>query len=249
VLLVQLMRRVSLPGESLYAVRSLLAAAAIYGIATVAHGSGFLAVFVAGVLVGDARAPFKREIERFHSSLASLAEITVFAALGLTFHFTDLAKNHIWLEGIVLALILGIAVRPLVVVGLLTPIRLRWGERAFIAWVGLRGAAPLVLGTFGLLSGIEDSERIYNLVVVVVTVSVLLHGSTAMLAARRLGIPTRSRQLEPYSVYIGLQEEPEGVVRYQVSPGSHAAGRRVRDLAIGDSTWISLIVVRRVFEG
>jgi potassium/hydrogen antiporter len=242
VLLLQLMRRVSLPGESLYAVRSLLAAVAIYGVATVAHGSGFLAVFVAGVLVGDARVPFKREIVRFHSSLASLAEIIVFAALGLTFHFADLAKENIWLDGVLLALILGILVRPLVVVSLLAPIRLRWAERSFIAWVGLRGAAPLVLATFGLLSGIEGSTRIYNLVVVMVTVSVLLHGSTTMLAARRLGIPMRRRQLEPYSVYVGLQEEPEGVVRYRVAAGSHADGRRVRDLSIGDSTWISLIV-------
>ncbi|MFL6012419.1 MAG: potassium/proton antiporter [Gaiellaceae bacterium] len=241
-LLLQLMRRVSLPGESLYAVRSLLAAAAIYGVATVAEGSGFLAVFVAGVLVGDARVPFKREIERFHSSLASLAEIIVFAALGLTFHFADLAKENIWLDGVLLALILGILVRPLVVVSLLAPIRLRWAERSFIAWVGLRGAAPLVLATFGLLSGIEGSTRIYNLVVVMVTVSVLLHGSTTMLAARRLRIPMRRRQLEPYSVYVGLQEEPEGVVRYRVAPGTHAEGRRVRDLSIGDSTWISLIV-------
>jgi potassium/hydrogen antiporter len=241
-LLLQLMRRVSLPGESLYAVRSLVAAMAIYGVATVAHGSGFLAVFVAGILVGDARAPFKREIERFHSSLASLAEITVFAALGLTFHFADLAKDRIWLDGLLLALILGVLVRPLLVVALLAPIRLRWGERSFIAWVGLKGAAPLLLATFGLLSGIEGASRIYNLVVVIVTVSVLLQGSTAMLAARRLGIPTRSRRLEPYSVYVGLEEEPEGVVRYRVAPGSHAAGRRVRDLSIGDSTWISLIV-------
>jgi cell volume regulation protein A len=240
--LLQLMRRVSLPSESLYAVQTLVAAAAIYGVATVAHGSGFLAVFVAGILVGDARAPFKREIERFHSSLASLAEITVFAALGLTFHFADLVKDRIWLDGLLLALILAVLLRPLVVVALLAPIRLRWAERSFIAWVGLKGAAPLLLATFGLLSGIDGASRIYNLVVVIVTVSVLLQGSTAVLAARRLGIPTRMRRLEPYAVYVGLEEEPEGIVRYRVAPGSHAAGRRIRDLSIGDSTWISLIV-------
>src|SRR5439155_14397714 len=83
-LLIPIMRRISLPNEGLYPLRTLAAAGVIYAVATVAHGSGFLAVFVAGILVGDIRAPYKAEIERFHTSLASLAEIVVFVALGLT---------------------------------------------------------------------------------------------------------------------------------------------------------------------
>jgi cell volume regulation protein A len=240
--LVQLMQRVSLPSESLYAVRTLAAAAVIYGAATVAHGSGFLAVFVAGILVGDARAPFKREIERFQDALASLAEIAVFAALGLTFHFADLTKERIWLDGILLALLLGVIARPAVVYTLLAPIRMRWAERTFIAWTGLRGAVPILLATFAILEGLDGGRRIYHIVVVVVIFSVVVQGSSVLFAARRLGIPMRTRELEPYSLYVGLQEEPEGVVRYRVAPKTHAANRRVRDLSIGDSTWISLIV-------
>jgi cell volume regulation protein A len=241
-LLLQLMRRISLPSESLYAIRTLVAAAVIYGAASLAHGSGFLAVFVAGLLLGDARAPFKREMERFQSALASLAEITVFAALGLTFHFSDLAKGGIWLDGILLAVLLGLVARPLVVYALLAPMRMRWAERTFIAWAGLKGAVPILLSTFALLEGLGAGPRIYNIVVVVVTFSVVVQGSTVILAARVLRIPMRVRELEPYSLYVGLQEEPEGVVRYRVSQGSQAAGRRVRDLPIGDRTWISLIV-------
>src|ERR671934_2584321 len=143
-LLLPLMR-VSLPSESLYAIRTLVAAAVLYGVATIAHGSGFLAVFVAGLLLGDARAPFKAEIERFHSSLSSLAEIVVFVALGITFHFRDLGRGGIWLDGILLALLLGLVARPLVVAVLLAPIRLRWAERVFIGWGGLKGAVPILL--------------------------------------------------------------------------------------------------------
>jgi potassium/hydrogen antiporter len=241
-LLLQLMRRVSLPSEGLYAVRTLVAASVIYGVASLAHGSGFLAVFVAGLLIGDARAPFKREIERFQDALASLAEITVFAALGLTFHFSDLAKNQIWLDGILLAVLLGLLVRPLVVYALLAPMRMRWAEKTFIAWTGLKGAVPILLATFVVLQGLDGGPRIYNIVVVVVLFSVVVQGSTVPLAARRLGIPMRVHELEPYSLYVGLQEEPEGVVHYRVAPKTHAANRRVRDLSIGDSTWISLIV-------
>src|SRR5918912_4602344 len=101
-LLVWVMRNVSLPHAGLYPLRTLAAAGVIYGVATVAHGSGFLAVFVAGVLVGDERAPYKAEIERFHTSLASLAEIVVFTALGLTIHLGHLGTRVV-VDGIALA--------------------------------------------------------------------------------------------------------------------------------------------------
>jgi cell volume regulation protein A len=98
--LLWLMRRVSLPGEGLYPIRVLAIAGIIYGVASVLHGSGFLAVFVAGLLIGDARAPYKGEIERFHSALASLAEIVVFAALGFTVDLTNLFTRGDWSDGL-----------------------------------------------------------------------------------------------------------------------------------------------------
>lgn len=104
--LLMFMRRVALPSEGLYSLRVLTGALAIYGVATVAHGSGFLAVFVAGILLGDERAPYKREIEGFHSSLASLAEIVAFVMLGLTIRLRDLPDGRAWLIGLVLALLL-----------------------------------------------------------------------------------------------------------------------------------------------
>ena len=85
------MRHVPLPGEGLYPLRTLAGALAIFGVAALAHGSGFLAVFIAGILVGEARAPYKREIEHFHSALASMGEILAFVVLGLTVHLADLA--------------------------------------------------------------------------------------------------------------------------------------------------------------
>src|ERR671934_1410443 len=112
--LLRLMRNVSLPNEGLYPLRTLAAAGVVYGAAAVAHGSGFLAVFVTGLLVGDARAPYKAEIERFHTSLASIAEIVVFAALGLTVDLTDLGNENLWADGLLLALLLAVVARPLV---------------------------------------------------------------------------------------------------------------------------------------
>ena len=90
------MQRIPLPSGALYPLQTLLGAGAIYGLATVAHGSGFLAVFVAGIFLGDVRAPYKAEIERFHSSLASLAEIIAFTVLGLTVSLGDLFSTWAW---------------------------------------------------------------------------------------------------------------------------------------------------------
>src|SRR5215211_153301 len=102
--LLYLMRNVSLPREGLYPLRVLALGAVIYGVASLLHGSGFLAVFVAGLLIGDSPAPYKREIENFHTSLASLAEIAVFVALGLTINLGGIGDE--WGRGLLLALLL-----------------------------------------------------------------------------------------------------------------------------------------------
>ena len=152
-LLVRAMRRLPLPSEGLYPLRTLAISIGLYGLATVLHGSGFLAVFLAGILVGDVAAPFKREIQRFHSSLASLAEIIAFVVLGLTVSLSDLAHGNTWWIGLVLAVLLAFVVRPLLVGPLLLATRLRAAERVFVLWSGLKGAVPILLGTYVLAAG------------------------------------------------------------------------------------------------
>ena len=235
--------RVPMPSEGLYPIRTLTAAGVIYGAATVAHGSGFLAVFVAGLLIGDARAPYKAEIERFHTSLASLAEIVVFAALGLTIDLTNLRNGGVLAHGLLLALLLAFVARPLVVAPLLAPVRLRMGERLFIMWGGLKGAVPILLATFVLLAGVEDAETIYNIVFIVVAVSVLVQGSSVPFVARRLGVPMREIEPEPWDLSIRLRREPERQLeRFVVRGRSRVVRRAIRDLPIGENSWISLVV-------
>jgi potassium/hydrogen antiporter len=185
-------RRIVLPNPALYPLRTLAAAGAIYGLATVAHGSGFLAVYIAGILIGDADIPAKRGIERFHTSLASLAEIIVFVALGLTVDLTALGEDHRWLDGLILALVLAFVARPLAVGPLLVPARLTNGERLFVMWSGLKGAVPILLASFAVLGNVEGAERIYGIVFVVVAFSVTLQGATIPYAAGRLGVPMRT---------------------------------------------------------
>jgi potassium/hydrogen antiporter len=189
-LLGEWLKRFSLPSPGLYTLRTLAGAGIIYGVAAIAGGSGFLAVFVAGLLVGDVRAPFKAEAEVFHEALSSLAEIVVFIALGLTISLSSL-DGQIWIDGLLLAAALAFLIRPIVVWPLLLPTRLRHGERAFVVWGGLKGAVPILLAAFALGHGIHNADRIYNLVFVVVLASVLVQGTTVPYAARRLGVPMR----------------------------------------------------------
>jgi potassium/hydrogen antiporter len=188
-LLLPLTRRVVLPSPALYPLRMLAAAGVIYGAATLVHGSGFLAVFVAGILIGDRPQPHRREVDAFLESVGSLAEIAMFVALGLTIDLTELFDSNAWFEGIALAALLAFVIRPLVVGLLLLPVRLDWGERLFVMWSGLKGAVPILLAALALLGGVDDGDEIYGIVFVVVLFSVLVQGSLVPTVAARLNFP------------------------------------------------------------
>jgi cell volume regulation protein A len=190
-LLVVFMRRVQLPGEGLYPLRTLAAAGIIYGLASVAHGSGFLAVFIAGLALSELDVPYKRQIQRFHTALASLGEIVVFVVLGLTVSVSQLFDDRVWLDGLLLAIALAFVARPVGLAPLLAPMKLRLGEKVFIAWGGLKGAVPILLAAFAILAGADEARRIYEIVFVVVLFSVVVQGSTVPFAASRLGVPMR----------------------------------------------------------
>jgi cell volume regulation protein A len=240
-LLAPAVRQIRLPSEGLYPVLALVMAAVLYAITTIAHGSGFLAVFLLGLQLGDQRLPFKGEIERFQASLATLAELVVFVALGLTIHLSDLGARD-WLEGIAIGAVLGLAVRPIVVAATLARADLSRNEKAFIAWSGLKGAVPILLAAFGLLGHVDDGERIYNIVFVVVLVSVVGQGTFVPLVADRLNIPMRMRERLPWELSVRVGTEPSRVAEHVVEENSPWDGTTIDDLPLADDAWITLVV-------
>jgi len=236
------MRRIALPSDGLYPIRTLVSALLLYGIAALAHGSGFLAVFAAGIVLGDENAPYKREITRFHSALASLAEIIAFVVLGLTVNLHELSSADAWVPGLVLGLLLLVVIRPLFVGLCLLPARMRRNERAFVLFAGLKGAVPILLGSFLLESGVADANRYYAVVVVVVAFSVIVQGTLTPHAARLLGVPMRTVEPEPWALGVRLRDEARGVHHLTVATGSPADGHTLADLPLPDGAWVSFVV-------
>jgi cell volume regulation protein A len=224
------MRRVALPSEGLYPLRTLAFVFALYAVVALLHGSGFLAVFVAGIVVGEERAPFKREIERFHSALASLAEIAAFVVLGLSVILRDLVRVDVWVPAVVIAVVLAAVIRPLCVGACLVPARLRRNETVFVLFAGLKGAVPLLLGTTLLAAHVHDPTRLYSIVVDVVVLSVLVQGSLVPTVAGWLRLPVRVAQPQPWAFGVRLTDEPTDVLRVTVGPRSAAIGQSIRDL-------------------
>ncbi len=235
------MRRLQLPHQGLYPVRTLAAAAVIYGLATVTGGSGFLAVFIAGILVGDIATPFKADVRRFHGSLASLGEIVAFTVLGLTVSLKTLPTGHAWQIGLVLAVLLAVLVRPLLVGLLFLPVKLTGGERIFVLWSGLKGAVPILLGTFVIASGIPETERIYDIIFVAVAFSVIVQGSLVPWVAGKAKVPMRDMPLRPWDLDIRLSSQPHTLTSHVVVAGSPADGATVRAIHHDHHLWVSLL--------
>jgi potassium/hydrogen antiporter len=236
------LRHLPLPSGGLYPLLTLAAASGLYGLATVAAGSGFLAVFVAGIVLGDAATPFKADVERFHASLASLSEIIAFVVLGATVSVSELVRGNAWLIGLLLAVLLTLVVRPLAVGPLLLATRLRTGERLFVLWSGLKGAVPILLGTYLLASEEARAYHAYEIIVVVVAFSVIVQGGLVPTMAARLRVPMREVEPRPWALGVRLRDQPTGAHRYRITAGAPADGRSVRDLHLGEDIWISLVV-------
>ena len=240
-LLLRLMRRLPLPSAALHPLQVIAGAFVLYGLATVLEGSGFLAVFLAGILIGDERAPYKREIEQFAGALASLSEIVAFVVLGLSVQVGPILTGASLRNGLLVAALLMVLVRPVLVGLVLAPIRLSRGERGFVLFSGLKGAVPILLGTYVLADGAAHAQELYEIIFVVVLVSVMLQGGLVPVVARMLGVPMRVVEPAPWALGMRFRDEPEGLHRYVVAPGSPADGCSLADLEVGESFWVSLV--------
>ena len=233
--------RVNLDAAGLYPILAAACGVLAFGLAAVLGGSGFLAVYLAGIVIGNGDVVFRRGILLFHDAAAWLAQIVLFVVLGLlSFPSRLLAVAG---DGLVIALVLILVARPVSVWVSAIPFRFRPAELAFLSWGGLKGAVPITLATFPLMAGVAGSEVLFNVVFFVVLISALTQGWTLPAAARALGLAQPADPEPPLSVEINaLRHVDGGVVDYTVSPSARVAGQALRNLALPDGVVVTLVV-------
>lgn len=187
----------------MYPVITLASAFVIFGVATVANGSGILAVYSAAIVLGNGPLPYKNGLRRVHDGVAWVSQISMFLMLGLL--TTPSSLMPILITGIIVALGLAFVARPLVVTLCLLPFGFKTHEIGYISWVGIRGAVPIILGTVPVLAGIPGAERIFHIVFLIVFISALVPGATIVPLTRRLGLddpepPPPAAALEMHSL-------------------------------------------------
>jgi cell volume regulation protein A len=240
-LAVQALRSTRLASPGLYPVATLATVGLAYGGATTLHGSGFLAAYLAGLMLGSARIPAKQTVTVFHQGLAWVAQIAMFLALGLLVFPSQL--DDVWLEGTALALLLVFVARPLPALVATAFERFTWAERLILGWAGLRGAVPVVLATFPVIEGLDPERTFFNIVFFAVVISTLLQGTTVEWLARRLGLTTSEPALPRPLVETGtVRRLGAEVVEYPVGPDDAIAGQLVRELGLPRDALLSVIV-------
>jgi cell volume regulation protein A len=187
-LAVQGLRRAWLGSEAGYVIGTIGAAAIAFGAASTLNGSGFLAVYLAGLSLGSVPIPARRAVTVFHQGLALVAQVTMFVVLGLLVFPSQL--GGVALEGTILALILVLLARPAATLMTTAFARFTLPERSVLAWAGLRGAVPVVLATFPVIDGVHDSLDFFNIVFFAVLLSTVLQGATFEPFARAVGVTT-----------------------------------------------------------
>ena len=238
---VQAFMRMRLATSGLYPVASLAVAALAYGAAASLHGSGFLAVYLAGLALGSAPIPARQTITAFHQGLAWVAQVSMFLTLGLLVFPSQLGDAA--LEGTVLALVVVLVARPLGAVVATAGAPFGAGERFILGWAGLRGAVPVVLATFPVIAGVTEGREFFNIVFFAVVISTLLQGTTFEPLARRLGATTSEPALpRPLSEAGTIRRLGAEVVEVSVAEGDAIAGARVRDLALPRDAVVNVIV-------
>ncbi|HOY21648.1 MAG TPA: potassium/proton antiporter [Cellvibrio sp.] len=213
----------------LYPLLALFGGVFIFGVAAVMHASGFLAVYLAGLMVGNRVSRGLFNIQRFHDGIAWLAQISLFLMLGL------LVSPHKLMEyassALLVAVVLMFVARPLAVWMCLLPFQFSWQEKTFISWVGLRGAVPIVLAMFPWLAGVPEWNFFFNIAFFIVLISLLVQGWTVGPMARwlNLNVPTSSSRVQRVELGMPGQVGHE-FVGYKLAEGSPALRRTVGSL-------------------
>ena len=236
-----LLRRARPAAAGLLPVLTIALAFVAYGLTTVAHGSGFLATYVAGVVIGNGALPYRSGLLRVHDSIAWLGQVVMFLVLGLLSFPSRLA--HVGWVGLELGLVLALVARPAATFLCLLPFRFHLREIAFVGWVGLRGAVPIILAIFPVLAGAPSAHHIFDIVFFVVVVNAFIPGTLVRPAARLFGVTVKGTPPPAASLEIAstlpLRSD---VLAFYIEAPAPVANARIADVEFPADAAIMLIV-------
>lgn len=240
-LVIKLINRIGLVASGLYPVLIAVCGALAFGTSASLGGSGFLATFIAGVVIGNSRFVFQHATFLFMDGLAWLSQIAMFVMLGLLVNPPLLLE--VWAEGLVIAIILVFIARPLAVAPLLALTGFSRREISLVAWVGLRGSVPIILAIFPLLFGLKEAGLVFNVVFFVVLISATVQGSTLPWVARRLSLIEAPPACPVTTLEIpSLGDMEADIVELTLGETSRANGQTLRSLPLPQGVEIAMIV-------
>lgn len=237
---VRIINRIHLTTSGLYPVMVAAFGLLSFGVAANLGGSGFLAIFIAGVVIGNSRFVFQRSTFLFHDGLAWLGQIVMFVFLGLLIN--PLSLLDVWQEGLMIAIVLTLIARPLSVIPVLKIFGFNAREITLVSWVGLRGSVPIILAIYPLIYGLPGASLIFSVVFFVVLISATIQGSTLPWVARALGLTEPPPATPAATLEItALGDVDADIVEYQLGDTSRASGRRLSQMALPDGTVVAMI--------
>ena len=235
-----LLNRFKFAYEGFYPVFAMASVAFIYSVTALVGGSGFLSVYIAGLVAGNSEFVHKKSLLRFFDGLAWLSQICMFVTLGLLVFPSRLLP--VIAAGLLISAFLMFVARPLSVYVGLAFSRLDWREKLFVSWVGLRGAVPIILATFPLLAGLPNAELFFNLVFFIVITSALLQGWSIPVVARLLKVDAPLKRKRNYPIEFAPAEGADTELKeFSIPSRSAVAGKSIVEIGMPRDTLIVLI--------
>ena len=243
---VLLINYLKLEYDGLYPVLTMGMVALLYASVSMLGGSGFLAVYVAGIVLGNSIFFNKKIVVHFHGGLAWLMQIVMFVSLGILVFPSEVAA--VAGKGVLIAVFLMAVARPIAVFLSTAPFNIPLNSRLFISWVGLRGSAPIMLATFPLLAGVSEAHFIFNIVFFIVVLSVLLQGTTIPFFSKLLKVdaPHEEKSRLPLEFDPDIQSD-KSLQDFTLGFDSYYVGKTVSELGLPDDSLIALIVRNEEF--
>lgn len=236
-----LLNRVPLSTSGLYPVLTIASAFSAFGASTLMYGSGFLAVFISSVILGNGHLPYVQGLRRVHDALAWMAQVLMFLMLGLLVFPSKLVPMIG--TGLALGLVLAFVARPLAALVCLSLLGWKPRESLFVGWIGLRGAVPIILATFPIITGLPNGERVFHLVFFVVVVSAIIPGASIVPFTLWSRLGNRAKPAPSAALELHLLKPLDRELHdYTLDANAPACGKLIRDIILPDSVAIVLIV-------